>query len=262
MSMEFLRKDGVALAYEDTGTGLPPMVLVHGCGCDHSSLAPQSEFFRNSHRVVSVDLRGHGESDAPHQDYTVPGFADDLVWICARLALTRPVMVGHSMGGNVVLELAARYPDIPSSLVMIDSVMLPPPALLDTLHPLIEALQGPRYLAAYQQVLSALCLPTEKRSAQLISSLEVRQHVLASAVPNHTTNYDAAAAASACRLPIAYIFSIMPLLDLPRFQTLTAQLVVARTLGSGHFSPLEVPDQINAMIARFIMVNSVASASE
>jgi hypothetical protein len=145
--------------------------------------------------------------------------------------------------------------DFPSSLVMIDSVMLPPQALLDSLHPFIEALQEPHYLAAYQQVLSALCLPTEKRSAQLIFSLQVRQHVLVSAIPNHTTNYDAAPAAIACRVPIAYISSSMPFLDLPRFQSLTPQLVIARTLGSGHFSPIEVPDQINAMIAQFIMVN-------
>ena len=121
-------------------------------------------------------------------------FADDLVWLCTKLVLTRPVIVGHSMGGNVALELAARYPVIPSSVVMIDSVMLPPQALLDTLYPLIEASRESHYLAAYQQALSALCLPTDKRSAQLIASLQVRQHVLASAIPNHTTNYDAAAA--------------------------------------------------------------------
>ena len=138
---------------------------------------------------------------------------------------------------------------------MIDSVMLPQQALLNTLHPLIEAMREPHYLAAYQQVLSSLCLPTDQRSAHLISSLQVRQHVLASAIPNHTTNYDAAAAASACRMPIAYILSAMPFLDLSRFQSLTTQLVVARTLGSGHFSPIEVPDQINAMIARFIAVS-------
>jgi pimeloyl-ACP methyl ester carboxylesterase len=157
MNMEFLKKDDVTLKYEDTGIDLPPMVLVHGCGCDHSSLAPQAEFFSNSQRVISVDLRGHGESDTPHQDYTMATFADDLVWLCTKLVLSRPVIVGHSMGGNVALEVAARYPDFPSSLVMIDSVMLPPQALLDTLHPVIEALQESHYLAAYQQVLSALC---------------------------------------------------------------------------------------------------------
>lgn len=138
---------------------------------------------------------------------------------------------------------------------MIDSVVLPPHALLETLRSqFAEPLAGPHYLDAYRQSLSAMCLPTDKESSQLIASLHVQKHILASALPNHTTNYNASGAATACHVPIAYIFSIMPVLDLPRFQSLTPQLVSARTLGSGHFSPVEVPDQINAMIAQFIRV--------
>jgi pimeloyl-ACP methyl ester carboxylesterase len=255
MNMQFLKKDDVAIAYEDTNTDLPPLILVHGCGLDHGSLTRQTEFLSKSHRVISMDLRGHGKSDAPHQDYTMAAFADDLAWLCTELALVKPTVVGHSMGGNVALELAARYPELLSSLVMIDSVVLPPKALLDTLpSQFAEALAGPQYLDAYRQSLSAMCLPTDKQSSQVIASLHVPKHVLASALPNHTTNYDASGAATACHVPIAYIFSIMPLLDLPRFQRLTPQLVSARTLGSGHFSPVEVPDQINAMIAQFIKV--------
>jgi len=254
MNMQFLEKEDVALAYEDTNTDLPPLVLVHGCGLDHRSLTRQTEFFSKSHRVISVDLRGHGKSDAPHQNYTMAVFADDIAWLCTELALVKPTVVGHSMGGNVALELAAGYPELVSSLVMIDSVVLPPQALLDTLPSLFEALAGPHYLDAYRQALSAICLPTDKQSSQLIASLHVPKHVLSSALPDHTTNYDASGAATACHVPIAFVFSIMPLLDLPRFQSLTPQLVSARTLGSGHFSPVEVPDQINAMIAQFIRV--------
>jgi pimeloyl-ACP methyl ester carboxylesterase len=253
--MHILERDGVALAYEDTKTDLPAIVFVHGWGCDHRSFAPQAEFFSNEHRVVLVDLRGHGKSDAPQQDYTMSAFADDLAWFCTKLALVKPVMVGHSMGGNIVLEFAARHPEIPSSVVMIDSCMFPPQALLDTLQPLTEALQGPHYLAAYRQALSSMCLPTDRHSPQLISSSQVPQHVLASAFPNHVTNYDATPAAIGCHAPIAYIGAVNPLIDLPRFQTLTPQLVIARTLGSGHFSSVEVPDQINAMIAQFIRVH-------
>jgi pimeloyl-ACP methyl ester carboxylesterase len=252
--MQFLRRDNVALAYEDSNTALPPLVLVHGCGLNHGSLTNQAEFFRRSHRVISVDLRGHGESDAPYQDYTMAAFADDLAWICTELALVEPIVVGHSMGGNVALEMAARHPELLSSIVMIDSVMFPPQALLDTLSPQLEALAGPHYLDACRQLLSAMCLPTDTQSSQLISALDVAKHVLSSAVPNHTTNYDATEAAIACHVPIAYIFSIMPFLDLGRFQSLTPQLISARTLGSGHFSPVEIPDQINSMIAQFIRV--------
>ena len=109
--MQLIRKDGIALAYEDSNSDRPPMLLVHGWGCDHTSLAAQAMFFSKSHRVVYLDLRGHGKSDAPDQDYTMAIFADDLAWLCERLRLIKPVVIGHSMGGSIALELAARYPD-------------------------------------------------------------------------------------------------------------------------------------------------------
>jgi len=62
--MQLIEKEGVTLAYQDTNPGSPPILFVHGWGCDHTAFAPQAEFFRHSPRVVSVDLRGHGKSDA------------------------------------------------------------------------------------------------------------------------------------------------------------------------------------------------------
>jgi len=258
--MQFLKKDGVALAFEDNRSNLPPILFVHGWGCDHTALAPQAEFFRRSHRVVSVDLRGHGESDAPHQDYTMAAFADDLAWLCSELALVKPIVVGHSMGGNATLELAARYPELPASILLIDTVILPPQDLLDALQPLNEALGGPNYREAARKILLAVCLPTDDEAlkAEVIASYlpKAPQHVLVSAFMNHVTDYDAAPAASACRVPVAYIGAANPLGDVVKFKALTPHLVTAQTLGSGHFSPLLVPDQVNAMLSRFIALHS------
>jgi pimeloyl-ACP methyl ester carboxylesterase len=85
--MRFIRKEGVTLAYKDTGRDSPPMLFVRGCGCDHTHFAPQAEFFGRSHRVASVDLLGHGRSDAPRQNYTMAAFADDLELLCNELGL-------------------------------------------------------------------------------------------------------------------------------------------------------------------------------
>ncbi|WP_158792842.1 alpha/beta fold hydrolase [Granulicella sp. L60] len=108
--MRSLERAGVRLAFEDTETASPPMLLVHGCGLDHRSLKNLADFFHCSYRIISVDLRGHGESDAPRQDYTMPTFADDLGWLCTELSLRNLVVVGHSMGGNIALELGAYHP--------------------------------------------------------------------------------------------------------------------------------------------------------
>jgi pimeloyl-ACP methyl ester carboxylesterase len=186
-------------------------------------------------------------------------FADDLAWLCSELGLIKPIVVGHSMGGNVALEFAARYPETPASIVLIDSVIFPTQSFLDALQPLVEALRGPDFQAASQKALLSLCITTddESRKAELIASLpKAPQHVLASTFTKHLTDYDVSPAAAGCRVPIAYIGAATPMADLIQFRSLTPHLLTAQTLGSGHFSPLFVPDQINAMLATFVKVHS------
>ena len=69
---------GKRLAFEDGGVGEPPFVFVHGWTCVRSSFAPQTEHFAQRRRVVSVDLRGHGESDKPAGSYPIAAYADDV----------------------------------------------------------------------------------------------------------------------------------------------------------------------------------------
>jgi pimeloyl-ACP methyl ester carboxylesterase len=159
--MQLIEKDGVTLAYEDINPGLPPMPLVHGWGCDHTSLDAQAEFFSKSHRVVSVKLRGHRKSDAPDQDYTMPSFADDLAWLCEKLGLIKPIVIGHSMGGSIVLELAAGYPDVPASIVLLNSFVFVPQPILDLQKVVLDGIKESDYVPAYRESLARLFIPTD-----------------------------------------------------------------------------------------------------
>ena len=77
-----------------------------------------------------------------------------------------------------------------------------------------------------------------------------------SAFTNHLTDYDVTSAAVGCHVPVAYIGAAVSMADLIQFQSLTPYLLTAQTLGSGHFSPLFVPDQINAMLSTFCRVHA------
>lgn len=255
--MEMRRRQGAGLAYTDSGDqpGSLPIVFIHGWGCDHASFAPQVEFFRRSHRVITVDLRGHGESDAPQQDYTMAGFAEDTAWLCAEMGLGKSVVVGHSMGGNVALEMAAHHSESVHSVVLIDSVLFPHQELLDAVAPMRKALEGPGFADAYRHWIEALCLRTDEAlpKAELVSSLpRAPQHVLTAAMWDQLFGHDVVSAAAGCRSPVAYLGVTVRLADLTRFSSLTPQLVTAQTLGAGHFSYVFMPDQVNAMIERFI----------
>jgi pimeloyl-ACP methyl ester carboxylesterase len=88
--------------------------------------------------------------------------ADDVAWLCAKLELTKPAVIGHSMGGNVVLKLAARYPGLPASIVLLDTVMLVPQPLLDPIRQLAQALKGPEYNSVVRQIWEPLFLASDE----------------------------------------------------------------------------------------------------
>ena len=153
-------------------------MLVHGWCCDHTYFASQIEHFAGrGHRVVAVDLRRHGQSDKPHQRYAMQDFADDLAWMCLRLELAKPVVVGHSMGGIVAFDLAARYSDLPSAVVMLDAAVVLPSAARAAISSLLEELRG--YAAR------SLFVPTddEHRKERILRGMSsAPQHVVVSAL--------------------------------------------------------------------------------
>jgi pimeloyl-ACP methyl ester carboxylesterase len=254
--MHQLMRDGVKLAYEDEGQGDPPILMVHCWTCNHTFFRPQIEHFSRTHRVVAVDLRGHGKSDKPVQDYTVEGFADDLAWLCGQLGLRKPIVVGHSMGGNIALELAARYPDLPAAIVMVDSAIVPPAGLLDAVRSLVASLQQPDFREAQRAFMGAFTfLPTDnpQDKARIIDAMSsAPQHVMANSLDHHILRWDGSAAAAACHVPALYIGAATPLTDVARFRELCPDLVVGQTVGAGHFNNQLVPEQVNAMIEQFL----------
>src|SRR5690349_9128019 len=109
------------LAFDDTGSGDPAIVFLHGWCCDRSYFAPQVDHFSAAHRVISVDQRGHGEAHpAPDSDCSIAAFAGDAAELIESLGLDRPLVVGHSLGGIISLALAASRPDLVRGVVMVD----------------------------------------------------------------------------------------------------------------------------------------------
>jgi pimeloyl-ACP methyl ester carboxylesterase len=258
--MQQLQRDGIGLFHEDRGGSSPPFLLVHGWCCDHTYFAPQVEHFvSRGHRVVAVDLRGHGRSDKPHQEYTMQAFADDLAWLCATLGLDKPVVIGHSMGGIVAFDLACRYLKAARAIVMLDAAVVLPAGAKAAIPNMVEELRGPEYREAQRRyVTSALFLPTDDqtRKAHILDKMScVRQYVMVSAMEG-LHNYDPTAVAHNLRVPALYIAADepQPRADMTRFHKICPNLMFGQTVGSGHFCQLEAPRQVNAMIDGFLKI--------
>ena len=121
----------------------------------------------------------------------------------------------------------------------------------------MASLWGPDFRAVARQLLRrALFLPTDDpaRRARILDGMSAApQHVMASAMEG-LARYDSAAALSALTVPMLFIAAneTKPRSDVARLRALCSTLMLGQTVGSGHFLQLEVPDQVNAMLDRFL----------
>src|SRR5689334_10727057 len=102
--------NGVNLYYERHGENGEPLVFVHGYTGDITDWRYQLPVFSKTHQLLILDNRGHGKSEAPpdRSSYSVLQMADDAEALIAHAGFERYHLLGHSMGGAVVQEIALR----------------------------------------------------------------------------------------------------------------------------------------------------------
>jgi pimeloyl-ACP methyl ester carboxylesterase len=124
--------DGVGLEVRVAGlSDAPGLLLVHGFGGAKEDFADHVDALAATHRVVTFDHRGHGESGKPDDiaAYSLDRMATDVVTVAAATGLRDLRLLGHSMGGMVVRRVAAARPDLAAALVFMDTSPGPPPGL-------------------------------------------------------------------------------------------------------------------------------------
>lgn len=99
-----------------------PIVLVHCFTCSINWWEQMIPLLAREHRVVAMDLRGHGGSEKPTDGYSMPEQADLLAAALSRLGVRDATVVGHSLGGPISIALAEQSPDLVDRLVIIDSI--------------------------------------------------------------------------------------------------------------------------------------------
>jgi pimeloyl-ACP methyl ester carboxylesterase len=108
---------------EHPGPGRP-IVLLHGLASNSRWWILVGPLLAQRFRVLALDQRGHGESATPDGGYDFASVVGDLAAFIDALGLERPVVVGHSWGGNVALDYAATHPERPAGIVLVDGGFL------------------------------------------------------------------------------------------------------------------------------------------
>ena len=256
--MAELTRDGVRLHYVAEGAGDPAFVFVHGWCCNYTFFQPQFDHFKLSHRVVALDLRGCGESDQAKDGYDIPTLADDVAALSSHLGLTRPVIVGHSLGGMIAIELAARHPLHAGAVVAVDPGPIDPlPEIVHVFEELIAQLEGPDSDAARRAYVESLFMSTddiERRRSILETMCSVPRHIAVAALRG-VLAWNGVGAFLSATAPLLVLRSKPGGSNDPaRLLSLRPDVKIGVTFGSGHFNQLEVPEQVNPMIERFLRI--------
>jgi pimeloyl-ACP methyl ester carboxylesterase len=114
--------NGITLHYHRTGKGegKPQIVALHGMTENGLSWTSVARALEPDFDIIMPDARGHGKSIAPSMDFTLTAVADDVAGLIRALGLQRPMLLGHSMGGQTATVVAGRYPELVSKLMLED----------------------------------------------------------------------------------------------------------------------------------------------
>ena len=254
MALKAAVRDGVSLRYEEAGHGDPPLLFIHGWCCDHTFWAQQVPALSADHRVVAVDLRGHGESDKPDQDYAISGFVDDVAWLCRELDIERPVIIGHSMGGVIALNVARRQPAMARALVFVDAGIAPlPDHLRPVLAQTIEGLRSPDYRRVASSIVKDFMFrsesPEELRDVVAGRMVAAPQRVMHTAFAS--TLSDENCAPGSLPVPSLFVRAATFLGTADELRQRYPGLEVVE-VDAAHFLHMEKPDEFNAILSRFL----------
>jgi pimeloyl-ACP methyl ester carboxylesterase len=239
---------GLRIAYDDMGAGDPAVVLLHGICGNRTYYAVQAQHLAARHRVLSIDLRGHGESDVPDTGYRLDILADDVIGVCEEARVTRAVFCGHSMA--VALKVAVTRPDLAAGVVLLDGVVLLPPAVRERQAELARILETDAWRGALLGFFSGIAAGAADRVRAAVSPAA---RLYAAPLMRDIASSDNAEELAAARCPLMYVHGSMPL-EMERLRAVRPDAVVEAIPNVGHWLMLTAPDTVNATLGRFLQI--------
>lgn len=259
--MAEIEVNGVRTFYVEYGSG-DPVVLVHGLGGTGTDifkrlLAPLSE----QHRVVAYDLRGSGQSSVTPGPYKVELLADDLDALLTALGLDTVALVGHSLGGGIVLDYAATRPDRVRAAVGIGAVTGLPEQGKEWMEARAQTVES-QGMAAVAETVATNGLAPSFREA----NPEEFQELVSLISSNDTAGYAAQCRALVAmdvtsrlpelRCPVLLVCGEKDQASPPAANNANAALIpnarVVELADTAHIIPWEKPDQLLAELTAFL----------
>jgi pimeloyl-ACP methyl ester carboxylesterase len=237
----------------------PPLVFLHGLGGNRRLFLFQVPEFCRKFPVITIDLRGHGESSQPAADWTIADAALDVVRLLRLLGVERAHMAGVSLGGMVTQQFALDYPYATASLIAVDTLCGPPAGYEEQMRAALRDIEEkPMSEIAQSRITNAFSDKVDP---------VMREYVIGQIARNEKESYVRAARA-------AWSFSVGGRLGEVRAPTLVivgdqdrvtppflSEEIAAKIVGAklvqipdcGHISNLEKPEEFNRALMQFLL---------
>ncbi len=246
--------NGIKVNYIDCGNG-EPVVLLHGWGSSSTAFNYIINSFSDRFRMVAIDLPGFGESDMIKTAWDVNDYADFVAEFLLKLDIVNPVLIGHSFGGRVIFKGIGEGKFSASKIILLDSAGIKPK----------KSLKSQFRLLSFKTVKYLLSCPIWKKytsgmldkarahfgSADYNNAPIVLRQTLVKAVNEDLRHYMPSITA-----PTLLIWgendTATPLSDAKIMNSLIRDSGICVIKGGGHFSFIDSPYEVNAIISSFL----------
>lgn len=242
--------DGIHVQYHVYGSGEPALVFIHGWSCDSNYWRAQVPAFKEKYTVLTVDLAGHGGTDANRSDWGMEKFGQDVATAVATIPNQQIVLVGHSMGGPVAIEAARLIGKRVVGIVGVDTFKtigapLPSQAQLDAVLKPFEA----NFIGHTREMVAAhfFAPGADPQLAQKIAyDMSLSPPQVAIPAMRAVLGYDYAGPLKQIDVPIVAINSDLgePVNEL-RIRKVLPKFRAVVISGDGHFLMMEDPARFN-----------------
>ena len=243
------------MSFVEAGSGVEPLVFVHGWSCNRAHMRGLFRHFAADRRVLAPDLPGHGETPLGDVPLTFAGFSAALARFCTDHDLRNVTLVGHSMGGVLAIQTAGICPDRISRVVNLDGALPLRPEALAAYAQLFADVRRDGFRAVVEPFLrEAFFLPWEAgaEADAIVASMMSSPEEVAVALLGQFPTLNAEVVLAACRVPVLYVGSSRPRFDEAAVGRLRPDIWIARAALSGHFVHVFAREQIIAMIEQFL----------
>lgn len=244
--------DGCRLHYTKDGNGAP-IILMHGWGCNHTTVASVEAVAKENHTVYSVDFPGFGESPEPDGVWGVEEYTSLIERFAKAMGIERPVLIGHSFGGRVGILFASCNPV--DKLVLIDSAGIKPKRSIKYYLKIYS-------FKAYRHTLSLLLgkeraqKKIEERRARTGSADYRSATPLMRSILSKVVNEDLSSRLHLIKAPTLLIWgendTATPLSDARKMERFIPDAGLVAFPGCGHYSFLDNPRQFAAVLKSFL----------